>query len=103
MLTTTPTSNNVQMIISALAKKSKRTLSYREKSLKKQAEYFSPAYRDFIHKVISNNSLKIVFTLLSSLSLICLLSTDKATVSSSFLFITVSSILFSLLILFSFL
>lgn len=26
------------MIISALAKKSKRTLSYREKSLKKQAE-----------------------------------------------------------------
>ncbi len=60
MLTTTPTSNNVQMIISALAKKSKRTLSYREKSLKKQAEYFSPAYRDFIYKVISNNSLKIV-------------------------------------------
>ena len=46
------------MIISALAKKSKRTLSYGEKSLKKQAEYFSPAYRDFIHKVISNNSLK---------------------------------------------
>lgn len=60
MLTTTPTSNNVQMIINALAKKSKRTLFYREKSLKKQAEHFTPAYRDFIYKVISNNSLKIV-------------------------------------------
>ena len=58
--TTTPTFNYVQMIISALSKKSKRTLSSREKSLKKQAEYFSPSYRDFIYKVISNNSLKIV-------------------------------------------
>ena len=58
--TTTPNFNYVQMIVSALSKKSKRTLSSREKSLKKQAEYFSPSYRDFIYKVISNNSLKIV-------------------------------------------
>ena len=60
MLATTQNSNNVQMIVNALAKKSKRTLFYREKSLKKQAEYFAPAYRDFIYKVINNNSLKIV-------------------------------------------
>lgn len=60
MLEMTPTNDNVQMIIAALSKKSKSTLAYRKKSLKQQALYFSPAYRDFICKVISNSSLKIV-------------------------------------------
>lgn len=60
MLSTTINSNNVQMIMNALVKKSKRTLINREKCLKKQAEYFAPTYRDFVYKVINNNSLKIV-------------------------------------------
>ena len=51
--------NDVQMIISALTKKSKRLVSFGDKALRKQAEYFSPAYRDLIYKVISNSALKI--------------------------------------------
>ena len=52
--------NEIQMIVEALNKKSKRSFSYRQKDLKKQALYFSPFYRDFIYKVIKNGSLKIV-------------------------------------------
>ena len=57
---TTTYQNEIQMIVEALNKKSKRSFSYREKALKKQALYFSPFYRDFIYKVIKNGSLKIV-------------------------------------------
>lgn len=52
--------NEIQMIIDALNKKSKRSFSYRQKALKKQTLYFSPFYRDFINKVIRNGLLKIV-------------------------------------------
>lgn len=52
--------NEIQMIIDALNKKSKRSFSHRQKALKEQALYFSPSYRDFINKVIRNGSLKIV-------------------------------------------
>ena len=48
----------VKAIADALHNKSKRTMrDY--KSLLKQAEYFSPAYRDYILKVINNKSLTI--------------------------------------------
>lgn len=60
MLKTSPTNDNVQMIVDALSKKSKSTLAHRKKALKRQALYFSPTYRDFICKIISNSSLKIV-------------------------------------------
>lgn len=60
MLEVSQNNNEIQMIMSALRKKSKKTFKRYEKSLKKQAEYFSPSYRDFIYKVIKNNSLKII-------------------------------------------
>ncbi len=59
MINTTANFNAAQNIIDALKKKSKRSFAYCSKSLEKQAYYFSPAYRDFILKVLNNNSLKI--------------------------------------------
>lgn len=58
MTRTTANINNVDIIVSALNKKSKRTLS-NGRALTKQALHFSPGYRDFIYKIIANNSLKI--------------------------------------------
>ena len=50
----------VNEIIQTLVNKSIRTFKYTSyKSLRKQATYFSPVYRDFILKLIKNNSLKI--------------------------------------------
>lgn len=54
------TINEIETIANAIYKKSKRTFAYRENELKRQAEYFSPLYRDFILKLINNNSLKII-------------------------------------------
>ena len=51
--------NDIQLIVNALSKKSKKTLSRKQNALRKQAQYFSPLYRDFIYKIISNTSLKI--------------------------------------------
>lgn len=59
MLNTTANINHVDIIVSALKKKSKRTL-YNHKALVKQALCFSPGYRDFICKIITSNSLKII-------------------------------------------
>ncbi len=53
-----PINYEVDLIASELQKKSKRTFKSKA-ALRKQARYFSPFYRDFIAKVISNNSLKI--------------------------------------------
>ena len=52
-------SNSVKLITVALYKKSKRTFSHCQRDLIAQAKYFSPIYRDFIVKIIQNNSLKI--------------------------------------------
>ncbi len=51
--------NEITTLSVAIKNKSKRSFAYRDKELKKQASYFSPAYRDFIYKVISNGSLNI--------------------------------------------
>ena len=60
MIENTPNSfNAAQNIINVLHKKNKRSFKYQYNALKKQAYYFSPAYRDFVSKVINNNSLKI--------------------------------------------
>lgn len=59
MLQTRQNVNDAEMIVNALMKKNKRDLLPRDKELKKQALYFSPTYRDFIYKIISNGSLKI--------------------------------------------
>ena len=48
----------IKNIVDALYNKSKRTFR-KEGCLYEQARYFSPFYRDFILKVIKNNSLKI--------------------------------------------
>lgn len=59
MINTTTHFDAAQNIINVLSKKSKRSLAYCFKAVKKQAYYFSPAYRDFITNVIKNSSLKI--------------------------------------------
>ena len=58
MLQTVNHSNNNPLII-ALVKKSKRTFSNNKTLLQQQAQYFSPAYRDFVLKLISSSSIKI--------------------------------------------
>ena len=52
-------SNEAKLIAKALYNKSKRTFKYHKNDIIEQAKYFDPAYGAFIHKVISNNSLKI--------------------------------------------
>ncbi len=52
--------NEIEAIAHALYKKSKRTFAYHKEDLRRQAEYFSPLYRNFILKLINNSSLKIV-------------------------------------------
>ena len=59
MINTTTNFDAAQNIINVLSKKSKRSLAYCFKAVKKQAYYFSPTYRDFISNVIKNSSLKI--------------------------------------------
>ena len=59
MLVASATKNDIQAIVEAITKKSKLRFRYSGKSLLKQAKHFTPAYRDFILKVIKNNSLKI--------------------------------------------
>ena len=46
-------------IILAIRKKNKTLSTYNQKSLRKQALFFSPLYRDFIAKIISSSSLSI--------------------------------------------
>ena len=59
-MTQTITNNEINEIASSLYRKSKRTFKSRGKSLIKQAQYITPAYRDFVLKIIKNSSLKIV-------------------------------------------
>lgn len=59
MLEATATKNDVQAIVEAITKKSKLGFRYSAKRLVKQARHFTPAYRDFILKVVKNNSMKI--------------------------------------------
>ena len=50
---------NAEEIVAALYNKSKRTFKGMNRRLIKQALSFSPSYRDFIIKILSNHSLKI--------------------------------------------
>lgn len=54
-----PLNHEVNSIMIELHNKNKRSFPY-YKGLYKQAQYFSPFYRDFIAKLIANKSLKIV-------------------------------------------
>ena len=60
-ITPTPSFNYVQQIAEALKNKSKRTAKYKMNWIEKQSQFFSASYRDFVLKIISNNSLKILF------------------------------------------
>ena len=51
--------NDIQLIVETLAKKSTSTFANKQEYLIKQASHFAPKYRDFIIKVLSNESLKI--------------------------------------------
>ena len=53
--------NYTNLIALALFNKSRLAFRYYKYELAKQAEYFSPIYRDFIYKVICNNSLLITY------------------------------------------
>lgn len=50
---------DINLIVNLLHKKSKRDFKYYHRKLVEQANYFSPEYRDFIYKVIKNNSIRI--------------------------------------------
>ena len=54
--------DDVSLIAEAIFNKNKLGFRYAYRGLVKQARYFSPAYRDFILKIIKNGSLKIVPT-----------------------------------------
>ena len=60
MLQTTIQKSDVDLIAETLRNKSKRTMAHYADRLRKQARYFSPFYRDFIHKLLKNSYLKIV-------------------------------------------
>ena len=51
--------NDIQLIVEMLANKSTSTLADKQEYLIKQASYFAPNYRDFIIKILSNESLKV--------------------------------------------
>ena len=51
--------SDVNSIIYILNKKNKSGLKHYQKAVEKQARHFSPLYRDFIFKIMKNNSLKI--------------------------------------------
>ena len=51
--------NQTDLIVNALAKKSKKTLAAYPNRLRRQALHFSPAYRDFIYNIIKSSCLKI--------------------------------------------
>ena len=51
--------DEVKDIVEALTKKNKRYFGCRRGEAYRQAQHFSPFYRDFILKIIKNNSLKI--------------------------------------------
>ena len=60
MLQTNQTSEDyITQIANAIYLKSKLAFRYRRNYLREQAAYFSPAYRDFLLKIIKNGSLKI--------------------------------------------
>ena len=54
-----PATITTNVLAKALYEKSKRTFSHRKSEIWHQANYFSPVYRDFIYKIITNPSLKI--------------------------------------------
>ena len=51
--------NDIQLIVDAIVNKNKVGFRHNKKKLYQFAKHFSPAYRDFILKVIKNTSLKI--------------------------------------------
>ena len=55
----TKTLNDIQLIVEAIVNKNKVGFRRNRSKLYQFAKYFSPAYRDFILKVIKNTSLKI--------------------------------------------
>ena len=55
----TNSNSDVRSIAQAIFNKNRLAFRYRRGEVARQARYFAPAYRDFILKVINNNSLKI--------------------------------------------
>ncbi len=52
--------DTINEIVEVLVQKNKSDWIHRQEDLRKQVLYFSPKYRDFIYKIISNRSLNIV-------------------------------------------
>lgn len=70
MVKTNNTVVTPKMIVNALYNKSKRSFTRESKKLNQIVNTFSPIYRDFIYKIITNNYLKIKRTVIGSYTIV---------------------------------